>query len=86
MSTPDKPKKPKKPQSCLTFGKALNLLHHRGSRLIKMHTHDGPEFFVVPGGRVHDGAVPKLLQQPDMVPFDDGLFPGNSQTWHIERN
>jgi hypothetical protein len=73
-------------QSCLTFDKARDMLLRKGTRLVKMHGKDGPEWYVVPGGPVHHGAVSKLLKEPDMVAFDDGLFPGNSQTFRIERS
>jgi MOSC domain-containing protein YiiM len=70
---------------CLRLNKALDLLHRKDSRIMLMHTKDGPEFYVVPGGRVRADDAQKILARPDIVPFDDGLFPGNSQTWHMVR-
>jgi hypothetical protein len=57
-----------------------------GGALLKlMHTNNGNghQYYVVPGGHVtHDDAI-KILERPDVFPFDDGLFPGNPQSWKI---
>lgn len=73
------------PQQCLRFNKAVDLLHHKGTRLMLMHASDGDHFYIVPGGRVNRDDAAKILLRPDVQPFDDGLFPGNPQSWRIER-
>jgi hypothetical protein len=78
--------------TCLSYRKAFDLLHVHGSRLILMRSYrDGDQFYVVPGGRggqggrVTRGDAEKILADPDMVVFDDGLFPGNAQSWARRR-
>jgi hypothetical protein len=50
-----------------------------------MHTRDGDEYYIVPGGRVDARDALKILERPDVRSFDDGLFPGHSQQWRICR-
>lgn len=70
---------------CLTLNRAVNLLERNGVRMMIMHASDGDHFYIVPGGRVDRGAAQKILQRPDIVEFDDGLFPGNPQSWRMQR-
>lgn len=66
------------------FKKAVDLLLRKPeARLILMHCNDGDHFYVVPGGRVKREAALKILARPDCREFDDGLFPGNPQSWKI---
>lgn len=69
----------------LTFTKAVDLLHRNGTRMMIMHASDGDHFYIVPGGRVDRGAAQKILQRPDIMEFDDGLFPGSPQSWRMVR-
>ena len=74
-----------KNDSVLTLNKALNLLLHRkDARMMLMHTTDGDHFYIVPGGRVDRTAAQKILKRPDIMEFDDGLFPGNPQSWRLQ--
>ena len=70
---------------CLSLNKAIDLLHRTGTRMMIMHASDGDHFYVVPGGRVDRTAAQKILQRPDIQEFDDGLFPGNPQSWKMVR-
>lgn len=68
---------------CLSLTKACDALRRHGTRLMIMHASDGDHFYVVPGGRVARDDALKILQRPDIHEFDDGLFPGNPQSWRI---
>jgi len=70
---------------CLTLNKAVNLLERNGVRMMIMHDRDGDHFYIVPGGRVERTAAQKIIQRQDIVEFDDGLFPGNPQSWRMQR-
>lgn len=75
-----------KKEACLGLKKAVDLLMHRsGTRLMVMHSSDGNHFYVVPGGRVDRDAAMKIISRDDVVSFDDGLFPGNPQSWKMVR-
>lgn len=67
----------------LTYKKACAALTKRGSRLMKMHTKDGSQWFVIPGGRVSDDDAEKILQRANLTTCDDGLFPGIPQSWKL---
>ena len=68
------------------FQKAVDALHVKGSRLILMHSTSGMEYFIIPGDiKVSAEDAQKILARPDVIAFEDGLFPGNSQTWRIQR-
>lgn len=69
----------------IRLSKAIDLMHRPGARLMVMHARDGDHFYVVPGGRVHKGDAQKILNRPDVIKFDDGLFPNNPQTWKLMR-
>lgn len=75
----------KKGNDCLRFNAAVDLLHRKDTRLMIMHCSDGDHFYVVPGGRVNRDDAQKILLRPDIIEFDDGLFPGNPQSWRMER-
>jgi hypothetical protein len=62
---------------------AAELLRDGRRRLMKMHTPDGPRWFIVPGGLVSDATAEKILARPDVHVFDDGLFPNNPQSYRI---
>ena len=69
----------------LRFQKAVDLLHRADTRLMLMHGRDGQEFYIVPGGRVDARDALKILERPDIKSFDDGIFPGHPQQWHMSR-
>jgi len=74
-----------KKTECLRLTKAVEMLHRVGARMMIMHASDGDHFYVVPGGRVNRDDAQKILKRPDIIEFDDGLFPGNPQSWKIAR-
>ena len=68
----------------IALRKALELLRLPGHRLMLMHVSYGQqEYFVVPGGKISRQNAQAILARPDVLPFDDGLFPGRPQTWKI---
>jgi len=69
----------------LRLRQAVELLHRADTRLMVMHSRDGDEFYVVPGGRVDARDALKILERPDIKSFDDGIFPGHPQQWHMSR-
>lgn len=69
----------------LRLRQAIELLHRADTRLMLMHTRDGQEFYIVPGGRVDARDAQKILERPDVQSFDDGLFPGHPQQWRMLR-
>jgi len=75
----------KQRNDCLRLKKAELLMHVRGTYLMKLHTINGPEFYVVPGGRVRSDDAEKIIARPDVQPHSNGLFPGVEQSWKIMR-
>jgi hypothetical protein len=75
----------------LDFWTALERLHCTGSRLMVMTGRTGDEFYVVPGSRIGRGgqveraAAELIIARADVIKFDDGLFPGNPQSWKMVR-
>lgn len=67
----------------LTYNKAFAAFSCPGARMMKMHTKEGPQFYVIPGGRVEDADAARIMQRTNVEQFDDGLFPGNPQSWRI---
>jgi len=61
---------------------ALDLMRE-GRLLMKLHTVHGRRWFVVPGGQVAESVAKRILQRPDVQPFDSGLFPGCDQTFKL---
>jgi hypothetical protein len=75
----------KNDKQCLSLNKALDLLLHKnGTRMMVMRSTDGDHYYIVPGGRVDRTAAQKILKRPDIMEFDDGLFPGNPQSWRLQ--
>ena len=69
----------------LTFEMAIAKLR-TGSSIVVMHDHKsatGKSFFVVPGGYVDVRVAEKIIKRPDVIPADDGLFPGCTQSWKM---
>lgn len=64
--------------------KALDMLRMPNRRLMLMHTVDGDHYYVVPGGRMNRDDAEKIIQRTDCYAFDDGLFPGNPQSWRLQ--
>ena len=70
---------------CLRLKAAELLMHRPGTYLMLMHTNEGAAYFVVPGGRVRCDDAAKIIARPDVVPWDNGLFPGIHQSWKLVR-
>jgi len=70
-------------QPTIRFKRAVDMMRLPGRRLMLMHTQDGDHYYVVPGGRVERTDAQKILARKDCIPFDDGLFPGNPQSWRM---
>lgn len=73
----------KKNVSALSLEKAMAAFSRPGARLMTMHTRDGTQFFVIPGGPVSDADAAALLTRANVERFDDGLFTGCPQSWRI---
>jgi hypothetical protein len=70
----------------LTLKDAIERLHHKDSRLAKMHTSTGPQWFILPeGGAVRDQDAEKILARTDIKGQQDALFPGLDQTFRMVR-
>ena len=67
----------------LSLNGALNLLLHAPGSSLKMYVSGGRrEYFVVPnGGMVEEKHALAIIARPEIGPFEDGLFPGNPQSW-----
>ena len=68
----------------LSSKEALNyLLHVPDSSLKKMYVSgDRREYFVMPnGGMVAEKDALAIIARPEIGVFEDGLFPGNPQSW-----
>jgi hypothetical protein len=68
----------------LSFKKAINyLLHVPGSSLKKMFAPGGRrEYFLMRnGGMVAEKDALAIIARPEISVFEDGLFPGNPQSW-----
>jgi hypothetical protein len=68
----------------VSLKRAVNIiLHSPDGRLVKTHRSDGVhEFHVTPnGGRVTKQDAATIIGRPDVVPLNDGLFAGFSQSW-----
>jgi hypothetical protein len=71
----------------LKLDRAIDLLHHKGSRLVKMHTaRGGMEWFILPaGGIISTQDAATILARPDIRGQKDCLFPGLDQTYQMVR-
>ena len=63
----------------LSYPNAINLME-QGAPLTVTRTTDGDEYSLA-GRRVTKGTAKKILAHPNVVPFDKGLLPGNTQSW-----
>ena len=74
----------------LDLNTAIERLRRAGSRLIVMTGRTGDEFYVIPGnrtgggGQVERAAAERIITRTDVVGLDDGLFPGNPQSWKMK--
>jgi hypothetical protein len=65
------------------YTKVVDLMH-RDTRLMKTYVSQGTRFSLVPGGgAVRNADAKRIIARRDVISFDDGLFPGNAQTWAI---
>lgn len=69
---------------------ALELMRVDGHRLMLMHSNNakpgdpvGRAYYVVPGGYVNASDAQKIIARDDVRPFDEGLFPGCTQSWRM---
>jgi hypothetical protein len=70
-----------------TVERARDRLRKPGARLVLAYTSgavSGRTFFIEPGGvRIADETAQRLLECPDIQPFDSGLLPGHPQSWRL---
>ena len=67
----------------VSLRRALDLLRLPGARMMKCHDKDGVGYYVLGAGKLTDDDAHKILRQPNLIAFEDGLFPGNSQGWRL---
>jgi hypothetical protein len=69
----------------LTFTRAIELLHHVGSRLTKMHTTNGHRWIILhkDGGEVSEKDALAIIARRDIVVRDRGLLDDCPQSWCI---
>ena len=75
-------------KGCLSLKEATNcILHVPDSSLKKMYVSGGRrEYFVVPnGGMVAEKDALAIIARSDIGVFEDGLFPGNPQSWRLRQ-
>ena len=77
-------------EKVLRLDDALELMRVDGHRLMLMHSNKakpgdptGRAYYLVPGGYVNATDARKIIARPDVIPQDDGLFPGHPQTWKM---
>lgn len=73
----------------IAYNRAIELMRTEGHRLMLMTTQispDGKAHFIVPGGYVSPEVAAKIKAHPQVLPQEDGLFPGHSQTWQFLRH
>lgn len=76
----------KHPPKALGLKRAIELMRKPDHRLMLMHIRESPEgraYYVVPGGYVEPDDAMKIIERQDVQPFDDGLFPGCTQSWKL---
>jgi hypothetical protein len=64
----------KERNQCLRPTVVEMLMHKPDTYLMRMHASTGPEWFVMPGGRVLSDDAAKIIARPDVAPDDNGLF------------
>jgi hypothetical protein len=75
----------KHPPKSIGMKRAL-IAMSKGARLMKMHTSGSPAgyaYYVVPGGYIEPDQAQKIIERPDVVSNNDGLFPGLPQSWKV---
>jgi hypothetical protein len=70
----------------LLLNQAVDLLPHKVGRLLKMHTANGREGFILAAsGRVKIMDAEKIIRRSDIAASEDSLLPGLTQTWRLAR-
>jgi hypothetical protein len=64
---------------------ALELMRE-GRAMFKMHTVQGMQWFIAPGGQITETVAQRILARPDVQPQRDGLFPYCDQTFKLRSN
>jgi hypothetical protein len=72
-----------KREKSLRSGEAIKLLRRPGARLVLTNGAHGREFFVIPGGKVTEGAARKILALRACRPVDRGLWLETAQSWAL---
>ena len=70
----------------VSLRRAIDLLRLPNTRMMEMHDNTSPRgksYFIVPHGRVDDEDAMKIKARKDSYVFDEGLFPGNPQSWRL---
>src|SRR6266436_2236896 len=78
-------KPPMKTPETLREDCALKLMRE-GRPMLKMHTRQGLQWFVAPGGQITNTVASRILARSDVQPSADGLFPNCDQTFRLRNN
>ena len=63
--------------------KSFDLMHRKGTRLIKQVAHGETHWYVVPGGLVTEETAERIREHPLVYSGKDGLWPGMEQIWRM---
>jgi hypothetical protein len=72
-----------RPLKAIGLKKALDLLRKPATRMIRVNSDHGSQYYVVPGGYVDPQTAEKIKNHPQVTSGRDGLWPGHEQTWRI---
>lgn len=73
----------------ISLRRAMDLLRIHGNWMMMENNRDGASYWVMTrpaharGGRLSKEDAYTILKQPNLIAFEDGLFPGNSQCWRL---
>lgn len=69
---------------CIRLTTALHLMVTKQAQIVLTQTDKGPEYFIVPGGRLRAYDARKIIGRDDVIPLQEGLFPGHAQVWGFQ--
>ena len=68
----------------VSLRRALDLLRLPGAKMMKMHNHQqGVSYYILDHGRLADEDARTIMRRDDLIAFEDGLIPGNTQCWRL---
>lgn len=68
----------------ISYKRALDLLRLPGAKMMKMHNaKHGVSYYILDHGHLNDDDAHAILRLPNLIAFEGGLFPGNTQCWRL---